>query len=309
MEIQIPCLANCQTGIMLRLMEAHGVPAETQLQILRDHNRMILDADENDIGVMMSDTYRLVINRLGLTDPLAAAKREHNATALELLPLAREIIAGQADPLYAAVKFAAVGNMIDFAFGDVFDIETAVRGCTDLRFEIDDYPLLLDRLASAESLVMLHDNAGEIVFDRLLLEEIRRWREARGLPPLAMTSVVKGGPAMNDALRTDADMAGIPGVATVLDTGCQYIGFPPSKVCPDTAAIVRGCDILLSKGLGNFETISDHPEYAGHAFYILKAKCSVVAGALGVPLQCIVLAAGGGTRKIGCPPRIPMGTP
>lgn len=292
MDIQADCLIGCQISMLLRVMEAQGTDADTQIRVMREHNRMLRGAAARETWRTMSDAYHMLRERIGVDDPLAEAKRQHNRTALDLLPAARALIAGQPDPLHAAVKLAAVGNMIDFSFGDVFDVETAVKGSMDLRLEIDDYGLLLERLTSAKALTLICDNAGEIVFDRLLLDEIRAWRAARGLPLLRMTAIVRAAPIVNDALRADAEAAGLAEAATVVDSGCGFIGFPPSEAGGAALTAAKTGDIILSKGLGNFETTYELPEFSSRSFYIFKAKCGIVAGIMKVPPMSIVLAAG-----------------
>ena len=238
--------------------------------------------------------HAVVREEVGDGDPYLAVKRESNASALALLPELRERVAEASDPLRVAVRLAIAGNIIDFgAHGAKFDLERTIEEVLERPFFIDDYAELTAALTKASRLVYLDsrlvylaDNAGEIVFDRLLLETMRQ-RFKIG----EIIFVVKGGPIINDATREDADavgLGGLPGLCfDVMGTGAPGIG--PERNSAEFGALLDSADVVISKGQGNYEAFSERDDI----FFMLMAKCPVVAASLGAVSGDIVLTHGG----------------
>ncbi|MBW2277358.1 MAG: DUF89 family protein, partial [Deltaproteobacteria bacterium] len=192
---------------------------------------------------------------------------------LEILPELERIVAAAADPFAAAVRMAIAGNVIDFG---------APGGVTEgLRQELVsalERPLavggeaalnrLRDMAARAERILYVTDNTGEIVLDRLLIER---------LPPGSVTVAVRSGPAINDALVEDAEMAGLDQLAEVIGSGSVMPGTLLDQCFSSFVERFRAADLVISKGQGNFETMS---EERGPIFFLLRAKCKVVAAQL-----------------------------
>jgi damage-control phosphatase, subfamily I len=133
----------------------------------------------------------------GIDDPYFSAKAHHNRIAVELLPELRAEIQSSASPLMTAARIAIAGNMIDLGVnGNVTetDVQQAVRQALTAPF-YGDQELFPQSIANTQSILYLADNAGEIAFDRLLIEQIS---------PQRVTLVVRGAPVINDATRVDA---------------------------------------------------------------------------------------------------------
>jgi uncharacterized protein with ATP-grasp and redox domains len=224
---------------------------------------------------------RIVYDRLaaltGEEDPFAGAKRRHTELALELVPWLRERIADSPDPLDTAVRLAAAGNILDLgALDEPTDLEGVLRraiGADHVRWEID---ALRAALGQARSVMVVCDNAGEVVFDRVLLETV-----AGLLPGLELYASARGGPIINDATVDDARAAGLDAVATVVSTGSDLPGVVLDQVTDDFRRVLLGVDVVVAKGQGNFETMS---EMARELFFVLTAKCQVVARHLGLTM-------------------------
>jgi uncharacterized protein with ATP-grasp and redox domains len=279
-----------------RVLIEQEVPVDVRSSLLQDQQRLVRPGDE--LGRSLSEFYVHTRRRIDVDDPLAAAKHATNLAALKLVPLARQMIADHPDPLFAAVRIAAVGNMMDFSFGSKFDVRQALHDSLALDFAINDLDRLRERLRSAHELILCTDNAGEIVFDRLLLDAVQRWRAEEGLGALALTVVVKGGPILNDALPSDATAAGMDDVAEVIDTGTASIGVIRGWVDASTQARLDAADLILAKGMANFETTFEDDVFRSRAFYLLKAKCAPVAGLLDVGINALVLADGSIRRPV-----------
>jgi uncharacterized protein with ATP-grasp and redox domains len=215
--------------------------------------------------------YEAVAEVTGVRDPYAASKRETNRAALEILPAIREDVRAAGDPLAKALHAAAAGNVIDLGIAHAFDIATDIRAIMRQSFAIDATREFRDDLARAGRVLYLGDNAGEIVFDRLVVEQLL----AHGF---AVTFTVKSAPIINDATMEDARAAGITELVPVVETGSGDIGVNWARASREFRAAFEQADLVLAKGHGNFETCNDRPE---RIYFLLKAKCPVVAAALG----------------------------
>ncbi|GAB4305634.1 MAG: DUF89 domain-containing protein [Promethearchaeota archaeon] len=227
----------------------------------------------------------------GCDDPYAGLKRKANVACLELVPRLREALAElpPRDRLEAAVKLSVLGNELEY-----FLAEHQVRltsgdeflGALD-RFEffINQFDEFVEVLEGANNVLFLTDNAGEVVFDALLLESTRVFR-----PPARLVVAVKDGPILNDATLEDAQVAGLSEFAEVITTSTRSVGFRLPDADERFRERWRSADLVVAKGMGHFESFDGHGDWFHcplvHAF---KVKCSAVAHELGVPLGSNVL--------------------
>jgi uncharacterized protein with ATP-grasp and redox domains len=231
--------------------------------------------------------HRLVKEALGVADPYLQAKRSSTRLALRLLPRMRQVLAGAPDRLECAVRLAIAGNIIDFGpAGTPVDEDrlwSTVERALEQPFAIDDVPVLRGKLRGANRVLYLADNAGETVFDRLLIETLA----------IPTTYVVKGGPTLNDATLLDAQEAGLHGVADVIDNGTDVPGTSLSACAPRLRGDFARADIVIAKGQANYETLSD---CLRPVCFLLKAKCEVIARDIGVPVGSLVVDFAGLTQ-------------
>jgi len=259
----------------LSSLERMHAPEAKRLEVYQAVARLVGDLKpEHNPAHNSSQVLHLVNLHLGTDDPFREAKREYNLLALEMLPALQERVTQAADPLEAAIRIAVVGNVIDLGIGQEVDLEgTLERAFGDgfARFEIEAFRSALER---APRILYLLDNAGEIVFDRLLIAELRRRNKA-------VIAGVKAGAILNDATREDAEQAGLDKICQVLDTGCNFVGVERERSSPIFLQVLDRADLVIAKGQGNYETLEGtRPDL----FFILKAKCEAVAGHLGIKL-------------------------
>jgi uncharacterized protein with ATP-grasp and redox domains len=235
-----------------------------------------------EMGAMLCRVLRDV---LGVADPFLEHKRRTNRLALELLPELRSAIERSADPFAAAVRMAIAGNVIDFgAPGGVTDgLKGEIQGAVEQPLA-GEGEAVLERLRravdSAVRILYLADNAGEIGVDRLLVEQ---------LPSHAVTVVVRSGPALNDALLEDAVAVGLDEVAELMESGAAIPGTVLGECSARFVERFFAADVVISKGQGNLETLSAE---RGPIWYLLRAKCAVVARQLGCDAGDFVVAEG-----------------
>lgn len=227
--------------------------------------------------------YRLISQITGNNDPFRQAKVEANHTALTLWPTLRLLVEQSADGLLVACRLAILANSLDFGpiagHGNIKSVMEEARTCS-IPLAVNDYDLFWSSLGGCRSLLYLGDNAGEIVFDRLLIEEIHRVRE------VDTYFVVRSKPVINDVTIDDALAVGMDRVATVVPSGSDAPGTVLSQCSAELKQLFRSVDMIIAKGQGNYESLEGE---AGNIFFMLKAKCPLVAGILGVGVGDCVL--------------------
>jgi len=275
MKSTLDCL-ECIVKQSLRAARIATSDPEVQRRILDDTASRIFGMDLDDSPAWLSmAAYDLAMQHSGKHDPYRALKREQNEAALALEDSMRERIRQSADPLETALHISAAGNVIDLGIlhSHEIDIEKVIEEVLDQRFAVDHSQLLRTALESCTDLLFLLDNAGEIVFDKLLIEELQKHT--------TVTAVVKGAPMINDVLMEDAEFVGLTKVCEVIDNGGGFIGSPLKHVPQAFLDRMAAADVIIGKGQGNYETIDD---FDGNVFLILRAKCEVVAEHMGVKL-------------------------
>ncbi len=247
------------------------------LAVMQQLSARVADLDLDATPAFISQAVYTIVSKVtGVADPFLEQKRESNALALRVLPVAREAVMAASDPLSAAVHLAAVGNMIDAGIGH--PVETDIMRMLELPFGIFDLDDFRAELGPGKQLLYLGDNAGEIVFDTVLVDLI-------GQTGTTVTYTVKSGPIINDATMEDAETAGITDFARVIETGSDDIGVYFPRASDAFREAFTSSDVILGKGHGNYETCNARPE---NLYFLLKAKCDLVAAQLDVDLGDLV---------------------
>jgi uncharacterized protein with ATP-grasp and redox domains len=224
------------------------------------------------------EVYKLVSSAAAEHDPFEQIKRQNTEAALEIYPHLKEMVAEAAEPLKTAALIAIAGNIIDHGINQSFDIDQELRKTMTAKPRIMDYTKFKNSVKSAEHVLYLGDNAGETVYDRVLIETI----------DIPTTFSVRPQPIINDATMDDALQAGLDRVATLISTGSDMPGILLEEASPEFLAIFNHADMVISKGMGNFETLSDVER---PIFFLLKAKCGLLAENVGVEVGDSVLYA------------------
>jgi uncharacterized protein with ATP-grasp and redox domains len=235
-----------------------------------------LDATPIELG---REIHRVVREATGVDDPYREAKRNDNDRVTAWLPRLRRAVASSRDRLLTALKLAAAGNAIDLAIASRPDLRAAIERAQKEDGEMVDYPLFLERLQRSDDVLYLGDNAGEIVFDRLVVEQLVE----RGK---RVTFAVRGRPILNDVTVEDARYVGMDDLAEVIASGSDGPGTALPLCVPEFLDRFERAGVILSKGQGNFEGLSDED---APLFFLLKVKCPVVAAELEMDIGTIVL--------------------
>ena len=259
---------------------AGGGPAVEE-QLLREVLRRAAELDMAECPPRFAQHIHRTLRRLSNNpDPYAAVKKQFNGMILGMLPELRARVRGAADPFDAAVRLAVAGNIIDFGpNGSLVEknvLEAVARALTEPLH--GDMRAFRRAVEDAGNILYLGDNTGEIVFDRLLVEE---------LLPKPVTFAVRGAPILNDATLEDAAEVGLAGLVRVIGNGSDAPGTLLDECSPEFCEAFRAADLVIAKGQGNFETLCDEPV---PVWFLFKAKCPVVAEHAGVPLGTHILA-------------------
>lgn len=211
----------------------------------------------------------------GVSDPFRDVKKANIKEALSLYPGMKRIVDESPDRLLTAIRLAIAGNIIDFAFGSKFDMEGNIRKILKQDFALFHYEQFRKSLEHASSILYIGDNAGESVFDRVLIEEL-------GKP---VSYVVRGIPIINDVTMEDAVDSGLDDVAEIVSSGTTAPGTVLRLCNEDFIRSFEKAEMIISKGQGNYEALSD---VSRPVFFLLKAKCGMISKDLGVNQNDIV---------------------
>ena len=250
-------------------------------QVLRKALRL---ADEVDFDesppVTAQKMHRFIREAAGVEDPYLEIKDRFNKLALAMYPELKRQVESADDPLGAAVRLAIAGNIIDYGTNSEVahdKVEDAIAESQSRPLDTQALEELREAIDKAEKILYLGDNAGEIVMDRLLVEQ---------LPCEKITFVVRGGPILNDALMEDAETVGLADIVSVIDNGSDAPGTILDDCSEEFRRLFEDAGLVISKGQGNFETLSD---VGSGIFFMLQPKCKVLAEHLGCEMGSLVL--------------------
>jgi len=202
-------------------------------------------------------------------------KQTSTKNALFLYPEMKREVSGAKNPFDTAVRLSIAGNIIDFGAGNDFDLPSVIQRVLTQPYAIDHTLELRDEISNAKNILFIADNAGETVFDRLLIETIGK----------RVIYAVKDAPVLNDATAEDAVAAGVDHVAEVISCGARSPGTILSRCSEEFIKIYEQADVVIAKGQGNYEALNEEKK---NIFFLLQTKCDVLALDLGVPVGSIV---------------------
>jgi len=209
-------------------------------------------------------------------DPYREAKEQATRQTLSLYPMLKEKVEAASDPLETAARIAIAGNIIDLGVAESYDLQANLERVLIQELAIDSLGALKKALHGSSEILYLADNAGETVFDRVFIETLDR----------PVTYVVKASPIINDATREDAIEAGIHRVAQIIDNGSNAPGTLLDHCSGSFLGRFHDAKLVIAKGQANYESLSQE---LAPIFFLLQAKCDVIARDLGVAKGSIVL--------------------
>lgn len=273
----IPCFLRQTLDAVRLVIDDESVHEQIMRDVLQLTKEIDLSQTPPAIGQRI---HRKIRELTGNSDPYRDLKKQHNRLALELYDLLEPVVRSSDNSLEIAVRLAIAGNIIDLG------VKTSITD-SDIKKTINDSltaPIdhsIIDEFRSdinnARNILYLADNAGEIVFDRLLIEQ---------LPMQKIRVAVKGSPIINDVTMEDAINTGLTKIVTVIDNGSDGPGTILETCSDEFLSRLEKSDLVIAKGQGNYETLSNFDK---NIYFILKAKCPVIAADLGCEIGQMVL--------------------
>ncbi|MCK4416223.1 MAG: DUF89 family protein [Thermoplasmatales archaeon] len=284
MKIQTECVPCLLKRIIFEVNQSTDDKA-LQTKVIRNACKMLSEIyDPNECSaIIATKIHKMVYDTLGDEDPYAELKINSNLIAKSLLPKIEELIKKSDDPLKTSMICSIIGNLMDFGIDgastdpkmlkDVFE-ETYSEG-----LGYDDYPKLKKHLKVAKHVILFTDNCGEIVFDKVLCRELKKFN-----PSIFITLVVRGKPIISDATLEDVQELNFKEVVDeILTTGCFAIGVDFNLLPPKLEGALKRADLIICKGMANYEAFSE-TEYKPIA-YLLRTKCSAIANSINISLD------------------------
>ncbi|MBF0457499.1 MAG: DUF89 family protein [Nitrospirae bacterium] len=279
MQVSIECFP-CFLRQTVSALSQFDMPEGMRYQIVGDVLGVLKDVDvERTPAYATTFIYRAIKKRIG-RDPYALLKRKFNRFALNLYSGLRDRVLRSKEPLWSAARIAIAGNIIDFGIYESFDVEKTIDRSLEKSIAADDFDFFRDELQRHDEVLYLLDNAGEIVFDRLLIELLTEMGKR-------VTAVVKGGAVINDATMEDALEAGITRHCRVIDNGTDAVGTDLQFCSPGFVGEYNRHSLIISKGQGNFETLESDKNK--NVFFLFQAKCDVIAAHLNLTKGSMLL--------------------
>ncbi len=277
MKTYLECIP-CFMQQALRAGRMSTESEEQQKQILDEVGKIIpnfsLKYTPAEYG---SEVYKIIKNVTGVADPYKQIKEDSIKDAKELIPYLKDIISKSDNRLLTAVRIAIAGNIIDFGVNEAFSLKEDIEKILVQDFAISDFNYFKSAVRKAKNILYIGDNAGESVFDKLLIEEMSNKN---------ITYAVREIPIINDSTYEDAINSNLNEVATIISSGVTAPGTILSQCNKEFLKLFETADLVISKGQGNYEGLSDVKR---PLFFLLKAKCEVIAKDLNVKKNDIIL--------------------
>lgn len=258
-----------------RVLSQCKLSLEEEKRIMRAVEEFLAEryTEEAVPALLGTELHRMLKRLTGCEDPFREAKARANRLAISLVPAAQKIIQRAQDRFGAAVRVALAGNLLDYGVYGASECESRLKRALEEEPAINHIPRLRRLAEEGRRVVYLLDNAGEVVFDKLLIEELKR----RGLE---VTAVVKSKPIINDATLEDAQQVELTQTCRVITSGGDVVGVEFGEASEELLRAFELADFVIAKGQGHFETLDTYEEKP--IAFLLKAKCATVADALRV---------------------------
>jgi uncharacterized protein with ATP-grasp and redox domains len=235
---------------------------------------------------VVREIWKKVTEESGNTDPMREIKAEQNQKALTMYPVVKELVNKSTDPFLMALKLAIVGNSLD-AMVSVGDdaAEGLVKSLGSLFIDMEHVKTFRGRLSKARTILYFTDNCGEIVFDKLFLETLHTVYDIK------VTAVTRTVPVLNDAVLKDAEQVSLSSVAALMENGIQgaIAGTIVAEVSPEVRSLIDESDLLVSKGVGNYDAFTEETGLKGKLTMLLYGKCHPCCDPQGAPLGGLVV--------------------
>lgn len=283
MKMQEKCLP-CVVNQAIKVADMVGMKEKGNL--LRRVFSYLSQVDYNAITSpeLIGEIFSIIKEETGNQDPYKETRQKYNKMFLERLPVYEKEIEQSKNPFEEAVKYAIIGNVIDFNpihELTIRDVERHFKRLKGENLEINDASLLQKELETAKTILYLGDNCGEICLDKILLKKIKAMN-----PKVQIFFATRGAAVVNDSIEEDAYLVGIDEVATVVSNGDSSLGTVLSRTSKEFLQIYEKADVVIAKGQANYECLSTEKK---NIYFLLMTKCQTIAKDIGAPEMKMIL--------------------
>lgn len=286
MKFNLKCIA-CNISQAEQIVDTINMPSQHKEEMMRKILQFLSKVDfHKSSPEVMGGTWDIIVRYISDDNPYRDAKNYYNSEILKLSDEIEQFIENSDSKFETVLKIAIAGNLIDFAVGHKFDLnmlKEKIINIDNIKLTIDHSRELYNSLKAAKTLLYLGDNCGEICLDKLFIKQIKK-----EFPSIKVYFGVKGKPILNDVTREDTEAVKIQEVAEVIDNGDSCPGTVIERVSDSFEELLFGADIILAKGQGNFESLSDSG--LKNLFFLFMAKCKPVSEYINVEPMSIICA-------------------
>lgn len=277
MKLQEKCIL-CIVSQSIKVADMVGIDDKNDL--LKEMFRYLSDVDFSNISSpeLIGENFNVLKRITGNGDPYKATREKYNKMFLDRIDLFEEEIAKSEDDFMEAVKYAIIGNVIDFNpihELTVSDVNEKFETLKTESLEIDDTRELQKDIDQAKSILYLGDNCGEICLDKILIKKIKERN-----PACQIYFATRGSAVVNDSVEDDAYLVGMDEYASIISNGDCSLGTVLTRTSNEFNNIYYNADIIIAKGQANYECLSNEDE---NIYFLLMTKCDVIAKSIGVP--------------------------
>ena len=280
MKVHLDCIP-CLLRQALDAIKLSSVDETLRESALRDVMSFLSNKSwEKTTPELATGVHRIVKRVTDNSDPYWELKQKYNTAALGFYEKLAWFVKTSEDPLLVASKIAIVGNVIDFGPKSDIDLEKNIEVGLNSDLAINDVDKLRRSLLRSKKILYLADNAGETVFDRLLVEQLTD-------NSVEVSYAVKDAPILNDATFYDAEIAGLTRIANIISIGADCTGVLFRECSKKFLEEFESSSCVISKGQGNYESLNDIRNK--EIFFLLKVKCPIIAEDIGIETGSAIL--------------------
>jgi len=284
MKIQTQCVPCLLKRIIFEANQSTK-DKELRTEVIQKSCKLLAELYDPNVcsASIATKVHRLVYDTLGDEDPYKELKEVSNKIALSLVPRAEELIKNSKEPLKTSMVCSIIGNLMDYGIEGASNRPELLLEVFDKSVEeglgYDDYDKLKELLSKSKRVLLFTDNCGEVVFDKILCEELKK-----AFPDIYLTLVVKGEDILSDATMEDAISLGFDKIVDeILTTGCFAVGLDFNKLPKELDKALNESDLIICKGMANYEAFSE-TNYRPTA-YLMRTKCTAIANSIGIPVN------------------------
>ncbi len=286
MKFELEC-TNCIINQVNQVAKIKRLEKDESFKLLK---KSLISIENQDLSKSSPEVYgnvwKMITDYFNGEDIYKDIRADYNKKFMEFIPAIEKAIENNENPLKMALATAIQGNLLDLAITKSFSIDALIEAIEKIEhtpFALDDSDELLETIKNSKTILYVGDNCGEIVFDKLFIETIKKQ-----YPNVEIFYVVRGKSAVNDVLKRDALQVGMDEFATIVENGDSSLGTVLDRCTDELNELYRDVDLVIAKGQGNYESLSETPR--DNLYYLLLTKCHLIAEAFDVDKMSIVCA-------------------